>query len=243
MTTYIRRTTLASIGAGSRVLTPDGLSPRIAGVRWCDGSGSIAVIRWEDGTQVEAAGAQQVHAVDDHHVRVVTPDHLAVSPRPIWTGNFPEEILRRAWAAHIVGDLRAVLALLGPLAVAGPRRRHDVWATVATGKALYAFTLANAGRLEQAIPLCDQLAAGWRERDAEAHTPAAIRFRLASPLPTQSVKLSLQETLHRWVLATAHRLPSAKHKGAHYRELARLRRVDNGKTPGPKERPMPTAQP
>lgn len=224
MTACIRRTKLAGIGIGIgyRVLTPDGLSPTVSQVRWCDAGGNIVIIRWANGRQVEAAGAQEIHAVTCSEASVVTSHQLAVAPRPIWTGTFPEEILRLAWQAHLAGDSHTVVLELARLNAEDAIRRPAVWPIIASCLALYAFAFDALGQHEQAISIADGLAAKWKAWDPRAHTPVAIRRRLASPLPT-STTARLHESLQRWALATAYRLPSAKHQVAHYRDLNRVR--------------------
>lgn len=146
-----------------------------------------------------------------------------MAPRPIWTGSFPEEILRLAWQAHLDGNNHIVVMELARLNAEDSVRRPAVWPVIAIGLALHAFAFEALGQYEQAVSIADQLAAGWRARDPRAHTPVAIRRRLASPLPSQTATARLHESLHRWALATAYRLPSAKLRSAHYRDLNRVR--------------------
>jgi hypothetical protein len=221
--THIEQVRLASIGLGHQILTPEGLSQPVAHVRWCDIDGHTVVIEWDTGRSVEAAGVQMVHAVKPDHARTVTRSHLAVSPRPIWTSEFPEELLRIAWNAHIAGDRSTVLNTLEPLRRQDLAQRPDAWQAAATGLALYAFTAAAVGDHGRAFTVATQFADDLLERDPRGQRPSMIRYRLAHALPTESLTTRLHETLQRWALATAYRLPTTRHETQHFRDLNRIR--------------------
>jgi hypothetical protein len=141
-------------------------------------------------------------------------------------------VLRRAWSAYLLGDRDRVIAGLYPLRAVQGSVGADAWPAVALGSALLAFTLDRVGEHAAAVSICVELSDQWAVRAPRAHTPAAIRRRLASVLPADSVAARVRETLLRWAMATAHRLPSARFQLLHERDMNHLRSVlaDHGES-------------
>lgn len=131
--------------------------------------------------------------------------------------------LRHAWQAHLIGDRMGALIHLEVLRFGVAEMEDHEWPIAAFGLSLYAFTCCSIGEHEKAFAAAQRAASASRDRDPSVNTPRAIRQRLASQLPEEPVSFRLSETIQRWALATAYRLPCARYRWVHEADLNRLR--------------------
>jgi hypothetical protein len=131
--------------------------------------------------------------------------------------------LQHAWQAHLIGDRMGALIHLEVVRFGVAEMEDHEWPVAAFGLSLYAFTCCSIGEHEKAFAAAQRAASASRERDPRVNTPRAIRQRLASQLPEEPVSFRLSETIQRWALATAYRLPCARYRWVHEADLNRLR--------------------
>jgi len=132
------------------------------------------------------------------------------------------DALKRGWRAHLLGDRTAALFHLEALRH-GMAGLGDRWPLAILGLSLYAFTCASVGEDEKAVQAARKVASLARQHDPRRNTPLAIRVRLASELPAEPMDVRLRETVERWTLAVAYRLPSTQLRLVHECDLNRLR--------------------
>lgn len=133
------------------------------------------------------------------------------------------DALQRGWHAHLLGDRVNALLFLDSARAGVEELEERGWPLAMRALSLYAFTQSSVGRESTAIAAAQRAALTARQHDPSRNTPRAIRLRLASQLPVEPLIRRLWESLERWALAVAYRLPSTHYRLAHESDLNRLR--------------------